>query len=314
MFQHHREQVFTRKTFHHFHRLGCHRHRVAVVHNHGVDQARRVQRVADGAHVDQRRFGIAVQVGPLQTHVVGARVVRGAHQHTTGAVTPGAGERGQAGDGTYCIAAAATALHTVVQAYARRCGVRVVVRELANVFCVQSADRCRAFGRPLQCAFAQSFKTQGVLRDVVVVQPVVRDEFVHQRQGQRRIRAGLDGQVQIAFVGGLAAARVNAHQARAMAFGFLRDTPEMDVAGDGVAAPDDDQFGFGKETHLHAELAAQRVGKRVATGIRANGAVEFGRAQQIEKTHGDGLALHQTHGARVAVRQQFFWVGGDDGL
>ena len=81
----------------------------------------------------------------------------------------------------------------------------------------------------------------------------------------------------------------------------------------GKSYSDDDQFGFGKETHLHAELAAQRVVERVATGIRANRAVEFGRAQQIEKTHGDGLALHQTHGARVAVRQQFFWARGDDG-
>ena len=255
-----------------------------------------------------------MQVGPLQTSSVGSRVVRGAHQHTTRAVSPSTGECRQTSNSTHRIAAAATALHTVVQANARRCGVRVVVRELANVFHVQTADRSRALGRPLQCAFAQSFKTQSVLRDVVMVQPVVGDQFVHQRQGQRCVRAGLDGQMQVAFIGGFAAARVYAHQTCTMAFGLLRDAPEMDVAGDGVAAPDDDQFGFSEETHLHAELAAQRVVERIATGIRANGAVEFGCAQQIEKTHGDGLALHQTHGACVAVGQQLFGAVGDDGF
>ena len=278
MFQHHGEQVFARKAFDHFHRFGCHRHRVAVVNDDGFNQPRRVQRVAYGAHVDQRRFVVAVQVGPLQTDAIGARVVRCAHQHATGAVPPGTGERGQAGDGTHRIAAAATALHAVVQAYAGWLGMRIVVRELANVFHLQTADRCRALGRPLQSAFAQSVKTQRVLRDVVVVQPVVRDEFVHQSKCKRCVGAGFDGQVQIAFVGGFAAARVYANQTRAMAFGLLRDAPEMDVAGDGVAAPDDDQFRFGKETHLHTELAAQRVGECVATGVRANGAVEFGRA------------------------------------
>jgi hypothetical protein len=64
---------------------------------------------------------------------------------------------------------------------------------------------------------------------------------VQQGVGQRGVGAGQDGQVLVALVGGFAAARVDAHQPGALAFGLLRVAPEVQVAANGVAAPDEDE-------------------------------------------------------------------------
>ena len=45
--------------------------------------------------------------------------------------------------------------------------------------------------------------------------------------------------------------------------GLLRQPPEVQVAGDRVAAPDQDQPRFGEELDLHADLAAQRLDQRL---------------------------------------------------
>jgi hypothetical protein len=61
-----------------------------------------------------------------------------------------------------------------------------------------------------------------VARDVVVVQPVVHDQLVHQAQRQRAVGAGQQGDVLVALVGGFGAARVDADQLGAVALGLLR--------------------------------------------------------------------------------------------
>ncbi len=187
---------------------------------------------------------------------------------------PGAGQRGQAGHRARRIAAAAHALHAVVQADGRGPGGAVVTRQGRDLFLRNAADLRRTRRRPLQRAFAQGLPAQGVPRDVVVVQPVVDDQLVHQRQGQCRIRAGAQGDVLVAFVGGFCLARVDAHQPRAVALGLLRKAPEMQVAGNRVAAPDQDQLCLRKKLHLHADLAAQRLRQAFAAGGGADGAVQ----------------------------------------
>lgn len=97
-------------------------------------------------------------------------------------------------------------------------------------------------------ARSRSGSQPSVAGDVVVVQPVVRDQLVHQRQCQRRVGAGAQGNVLVAFVGRLALAGVNAHQLGAIALGLLGIAPEVQVAADGVAAPDDDELRFGKNS------------------------------------------------------------------
>ena len=151
--------------------------------------------------------------------------------------------------------------------------------QLANVFHLQTANLGGPLGRPLQGTFTQGLKAHGVLGDVIVVQPVVADEFMHQRIGQCRVRARLDGQMNIALVGGFAAAWVDAHQLRTLALGLLRDAPKVDAAGDGIAAPNQDEFALRKVLHLHAQFAAQGVGQGFGPGARANRAIEFGGTQ-----------------------------------
>ena len=180
---------------------------------------------------------------------------------------------------------------------------RVVVGELTDVFRLQATYLASALGRPLQSAFAQGLKTHGVILNVVVVQPIVGDEFVHQRQCKRRVGARSEGQMHIAFVGGFGSTRVYAHQLGALAFRLLRDAPKMHAAGDDVAAPNEDEFGLREMLHLHAYLAAKGLRQGFAASARANCAVEFGSTQQVEKPHGDGLALHHAHGACIAVGQ-----------
>ena len=137
---------------------------------------------------------------------------------------------------------------------------------------------------------------------------------MHHAQRQRGVGAGQQGDVLVALVGGFSAARVDADEARAIALGLLRQAPEMQVAGNRVAAPDQDQLGLGEELNLHPHLAAQRARERLAAGCGANGAVEQAGAQGVKKAPIHRFALHQPHGAGVAVGQDGLCVARGDGF
>ena len=138
--------------------------------------------------------------------------------------------------------------------------------------------------------------------------------YYRYRHRERGVGAWFDRQMHVTLVGGFTAARIDAHQLGALSLGFLRDAPKVDVAGDGIAAPNEDQFRLGIHAHLHADFATQRLNQAFTASAGANRAVEFGGTHAIEKTHGDGFALHQAHGARVAVGQEFFRALLDDGF
>ena len=86
----------------------------------------------------------------------------------------------------------------------------------------------------------------------------------------------------------------------------------MQIARDRIAAPDDDELGFGEEFHLHAHFAAQRMRECLRPSGRANRAIELRCAQLVEKTRCHTLALRQTHRAGIAVRQDGLWVNRSD--
>jgi hypothetical protein len=153
-----------------------------------------------------------------------------------------------------------------------------------------------------------------VLGQVGVVQPVVGDELVHQGKSQRGIGARAQGDVFVALFGGFGLARVYAHQPCAIALGLLYVAPEVQIAADGVAAPDQDQFRLGKKLHLHAHFAAQRVHQALGTGRSADRAVQQRRAQGVEEARGDALPLHQSHGACIAIGHDGFGVACGNGL
>ena len=320
VFQYHREQVFACKALHHLARVRRHGHGIAVVDHDGLHLRAEGGRglaqkvVANGGHVDGARCLRGHQVRPLQHRALGRELAGAGQQQAARAVAPRAGEGRQAGHGAHGIAPAAHALHAVVEPDGRGLRGAVVLGQLADLLHRNAADVGRALGRPLQGALAQRFPAQRVAGDVVVVQPVVGDEFVHQRQRQRGIGAGAQLDVLMALVGRLALARVNAYQLGAIALGLLRIAPEVQVAADGIAAPDQDELRLGKELHLHAHFAAQRLHQGFSPGRGADGAVELRCTQLVEETAVHALALHHAHGASVAVGQDGFGRAGRNRL
>ena len=138
------------------------------------------------------------------------------------------------------------------------------------------------------------------------------DQLVHQRQRQRAVGAGQQLQVLVALLGGFGPARVDAHQFGAGAFGLQGIGPEVQVRGDRVAAPDQDQPAVGVLLDMHAELAAIGGCQRVATGAGADRAVEQRGTETVKEPRRHALALHQTHRAGIAVGQQGLRVAAGD--
>ena len=126
---------------------------------------------------------------------------------------------------------------------------------------------------------------------------------MHQRQCERGIGSGQDLDVLVAFFGSFRFARIDADEFGAIALGLLRVAPEMQVAGDAVAAPDQDQLALGEKLHAHAQLAAIGVQQRFAARARADGAIQQAGAQLVEKAPVHAFGLHKAHGACVAVRK-----------
>ena len=320
--QHHGEQVFAREALHHLAAVGRHRHGVAVVDHHrldlGAERGRGLaqQVVADGAHVDDARQRPRHQVGPLQPGVVarGTEPARSRQQQPAAAVPPGAHQARQHRHQPGGVAAAAGTLHAVVQPDGGRRRGAVVARQLPHLVGRDAAGGGHALGRPLQRPLAQRRPTFDVTGDVVVVQPAVGHQLVHQPQRQRAVGARPQRDVLVALVGRLAAPRVDAHQPRAVALGLLGKGPEVQVRGDRVAAPDQDQPALGVVLDMHAHLGAVGGDQRLAAGVGADGAVQPRRTQPVEEARGHAVALHQAHGAGVAVGQDGLRVARGDGL
>ena len=236
MLQHHREQVFAAKALHHLARLGGHSHRVAVVDDQGFnlgakcERCRAQQIVTNGAHVDGARTPLAQQVGPLQSRPPHREMPRTAEQHPARPMPPSAGERGQASNRSHRIAAPTHPLHAVVQPNGRRLGRAPVAGQLANLFNRYAADFGRALWRPLQGAGLQGVPAQGVTVNVVLVEPAMGDQLVHEGQRQRGVGAGAQGDVFMAFFGRFAAPGVDAHQPGPVALGLLGNAPKVQVA------------------------------------------------------------------------------------
>jgi hypothetical protein len=143
----------------------------------------------------------------------------------------------------------------------------------------------------LQGALAQRRPAVDVAIDVVVVEPVVRDQLVHHAERERAVAARQEGDVLVALLGGVGPARVDADELRAGAPGLQRERPEVQVRGDRVAAPDDDQAALGIVLDVHADLGAVGRGERLAAGRRADRAVEQRRAELVEEARRHALAL-----------------------
>jgi hypothetical protein len=218
---------------------------------------------------------------------------RSRQQQSAGTMPPRSDQAGQGGDQAHGAAAAAHALHAVVQANRRRLRAGVLARERAHTSASMPQTARSALRRPRERPLAQ-------LRPAVVysdrcsrVEPIVLDELLHQAERERAVGAGQYRDVFVALVGGFGAPRIDADQLRAEPFRLLRNRPEMQVRGNAVAAPDQDQPALLEVLDVHTDALAIGRLQRGSSGARANRAIEQRGAEAVEEARGHGFALNQ---------------------
>ncbi len=309
---HHAEQILAREARLHPVAVGRHRDRVGVVDVERADRRllRLEQRLADEGHVDGARrapFLARIQVRPLQRLVVDGEIARGRQQRAACRVAPGAGQRRQAGDVTHRHATAGAAVETVVEPDQRGPGrtaaFTIFARQVADDVGRQAGQRCGPFRRAAAHPLGELGEPGRVAGNVVVIEQVVGNQHLHHRQCERTVRSRPRRQMHVALRRGFRAARIDAHQLRSAPLRFLQVTPAVQVRHHRVAAPDQDQLridhrlGVGTDGRADRRFPAQRAGRG------ADRAVEERCAQAMEEAPVQALALHQAHGAGIAVGQ-----------
>ena len=137
----------------------------------------------------------------------------------------------------------------------------------------------------------------GVAGHEAAVRIAVAEGDVHGGAGQRRVRAGAQGQVHVGSGGARRAVGIDHHQLGAALLPGAGDVAhQVDLGGDGVAAPHHDQVGL---RHLPRVRAPDVAHPRLPPGGGDGGAdrhllarVAHDVAQPL-----DAVALHQAHGA-----------------
>ncbi len=254
------------------------------------------------------------QVRALERRVVEVVVVGGREQDAARRVAPGPDQRGQAGDGARGHAAAGVPLHAVVEADRRRLRRAVVARELNDLLDRQAAGLRRPLGGILLDLFLQFFVAQGVPGNIVRIDQALGDQHVHHAERERAVGAGQRRDVLRALLRGQAAVGIDGDDLGAAPLGFLRARPEVQVRGDRVGAPDQDQPGILVVLRVHAVAAAEgRLDARLARG-RTQGALQLRGAQLVEEAPVHRAVLQHAHGAGIAERQDGLRILGGERL
>ncbi len=169
---------------------------------------------------------------------------------------PRADQRRQHGDRSCGCAAVVRALHAIVQANDGRRRGGVVMREAFNILDGNAGERRnpirRIFGDPL----AQLIEAAGPSRDVIlVVEPVAHND-VHHAQRQRRIGAGIDGDVPVRGARRARRIRIDDDQLCAVAASLFDEGPQMNIVAVDVRGPRDDELCVREGFRVGAEFAA----------------------------------------------------------
>ncbi len=97
--------------------------------------------------------------------------------------------------------------------------------------------------------------------------------------------------------------RVYRHQDRAIALGFLRTRPEMQIRRNRITTPDQDQLGVLELFEIGPDPRADRISVTGTASGSANRAVQQGCPELVQETRRHRFTLHQAHGAGIAIRQ-----------
>ena len=200
--------------------------------------------VAEAVHVYGARDASGEQIGALQAALFEvAQLSADAELDAAALFAPCPYQRGQTGDVAHRHAAAVVTLQAVVDADGRGSGRGIVTRQFSDAVGGNAGDPGRALGRPFLQAFGQLLEADRVGCHVLLVVQVGVDYFVHHAQREGAVGPGADGQPLVGGPGGACAGRVDDDDACALFACVLDEGPEVQVAREGVAAPDQDQAG-----------------------------------------------------------------------
>ena len=217
-------------------------------------------------------------------------------------MAPRADQRRQARNGADRVASAPDALHAVVDANGGGLDRSEVARKPGHLRSLDAAGLRGALRRPFGCARRELRESQRVPVDIVAVDQVFRNEYVHHAQSQRAVGSRQQRDVLVAFFRCGAAIGIDGDQLRAAALGLLRARPEVQVGRHCVAAPDDDQAAVLELLDVHAHGRADGGAPARFSGGRADRAVEQRRAEAVEEPAVHRRPLQQAHRSRIAVR------------
>src|SRR5450830_251827 len=114
------------------------------------------------------------------------------------------------------------------------------------------------------------------------------------------------------FVGAERAIRIDGDEFGAAPFCFLHARPEMQIGGNRVAAPDDDQLGVLHVFGIGADARTDGVLVTHAASRSANRAIKQRSADLVEEPHRHRFTLHQAHGAGITVWQDGLRIACSD--
>jgi hypothetical protein len=204
-------------------------------------------------------------------------------------------------------------LQTVVDADRRRLRGSVFTRQGDDARGRHTGNRRGAGGCPFLYARRQLLEAERVARHVIRIVATFADDHVHHRQRQRAVRAGADGDPFVAGLCGACVGRVDDDHAGALFACLLHEGPEMQVASQRIAAPNQDQAGVGEIFGQHPFGGADGVEVAFEAGFGADCAGKLAGAHAVEEARRHAFALQEAERAAVGVRQHRLGaMGGDD--
>ncbi len=153
-------------------------------------------------------------------------------------------------------------------------------------------------------ASAQLVGTLGVLVEERVIGEPLGEEHVHRAEGERRVAAGPERQMDVGSLGRARADGIDAHDRGPPLARVEEELPEVQMGGHHVRAPRDDRPGVHRVLDVGRGPSAVGHAPSRRTCREADGAVDLRSAERVEEPHVHRRpALQHARGAHVAERQ-----------
>ncbi len=178
-----------------------------------------------------------MQIRALQPVAVQVEGLRSGKLEPAPGVLPRSDDRGKQGHRAHRHGATLAALDSVIQADDGRPRSGVLARQRGDLFGFQAGQLGRAPRGPVPHPLAQRFEALGVARHVVRIVEVLSHDDVHHGQSQRRVAAGIDGEMLIRRGGGAVAPRVDDVELGPLAARLHDKGPQVYVRPENVGAP-----------------------------------------------------------------------------